>query len=137
VPGGFLVDANGRPSPMGDHLEPATLVHFWATWCPPCLTEIPAVLRLRHDIAAPGSVAVLLVAVGDSPDKVKSFLGDAADQALFDPRWDVAHRYGTRQLPETYLLINGRVADKFVGATEWDDPAVRERLRARLSGAGS
>jgi cytochrome c biogenesis protein CcmG, thiol:disulfide interchange protein DsbE len=109
-----------------------TVVHFWATWCPPCITEIPAILRLQKDFAAPGQLAVLLVAVSDSPEKVKTFLGGAAEQALFDPRWEVAHRYGTNQLPETYVLADGRVADKFVGATDWDAPEVRQRLRALI-----
>jgi thiol-disulfide isomerase/thioredoxin len=135
VPGGFLVDLTGRPSRIGDHLAPVTVVHFWATWCPPCITEIPAVLRLQKDIAAQGSVAVLMIAVGDSPEKVKRFLGERAGQALFDPRWDVAHRYGTQQLPETYVLVNGKVADKFVGATDWDAPQVRERLQAEIARA--
>jgi thiol-disulfide isomerase/thioredoxin len=126
---GFLVDATGRPTPLGRRLEPVTVLHFWATWCPPCVTEIPAILRLRQDFAEPGAVAVLLVAVADSPEQVRTFLGGAAGEALFDPRWEVAHRYGTQQLPETYVLVRGRVAAKFTGATEWDSPAVREQLR--------
>jgi thiol-disulfide isomerase/thioredoxin len=132
IAGGFLVDAGGRPAPLGERMAPVTVIHFWATWCPPCLTEIPAVLRLQKDLAAPGRLAVLMVAVNDAPEKVKTFLGANADQALFDPRWEVAHRYGTNQLPETYVLVDGRVADKFVGATDWDAPAVRERLRALM-----
>ena len=127
---GYLVDIAGRPAPLGERLEPVTLVHFWATWCPPCLTEIPALLRLREEFSQPGAAAVVLVAVNDSPDKVKTFLGDAAAEALFDPNWEVARRYGTQLLPETYLLVDGRVAEKFTGATDWDDPRVRERLRA-------
>jgi thiol-disulfide isomerase/thioredoxin len=127
---GYLVDIAGRPAPLGERLEPVTLVHFWATWCPPCLTEIPALLRLREEFAQPGAAAIVLVAVNDSPDKVKTFLGDAASEALFDPNWEVARRYGTQLLPETYVLVDGRVSEKFTGATDWDDPAVRERLRA-------
>jgi thiol-disulfide isomerase/thioredoxin len=130
VAGGFLVDATGRPTPLADRLAPVTLVHFWATWCPPCITEIPAVLRLQKEMEKPGEFAVLTIAVGDSPEKVKTFLGAAAHQALFDPRWDVAHRYGTFQVPETYVLVNGKVADKFVGATEWDRPEVRRKVQA-------
>ncbi len=132
---GYLVDVNGRPAPLGDRLEPVTLVHFWATWCPPCLTEIPAILRLRDELARPGTFAVVLVAVSDSPEKVKPFLGEASDEALFDPRWEVARRYGTQLLPETYVLVDGKVADKFVGATDWDDRAIRQRIEARLPAA--
>jgi thiol-disulfide isomerase/thioredoxin len=135
VAGGFLLDATGRPAPLGERLTPVTLVHFWATWCPPCITEIPAVLRLQKELAKPGEFAVLLIAVGDSPEKVKTFLGTSADQALFDPRWEVAHRYGTFQVPETYLLVNGKVADKFVGATDWDRPDVRQRLQTLRTAA--
>lgn len=127
---GFLVDIGGRPAPLGEHLEPVTLVHFWATWCPPCLTEIPAILRLRQELAEPGAAAVVLIAVADSPAQVKTFLGDDAGEALFDPRWEVAHRYGTHQLPETYVVLDGRVAEKFVGATDWDAPEIRAKLAA-------
>src|SRR5688500_7862506 len=82
VPGGFLVDAAGRPRPLGEELAPATLLHFWATWCPPCVTEIPALMRLAEDLEAPGVFRVLLVAVNDSPDQAAKFLGSAAGRAL-------------------------------------------------------
>src|SRR5262245_63555733 len=109
-PGGFLLDAGGRPSPLGPRLSPVTLVHFWATWCPPCIEEIPALQRLARDFAGHHDFAVLMVAVSDSADKVRTFLGPgAADAVLFDPRWEVANRYGTDKLPETYLVVNGQV----------------------------
>ncbi len=136
APGGFLIDGLGRPAPLGERMGNATLVHFWATWCPPCLTEIPALQALRSELEAPGQFHVVLVAVADSPEKVKTFLGDAAGAALYDPKWEVAHRYGTEKLPESYLVVRGRVVEKFPGATDWDDPQVRARLAARLEAAG-
>jgi thiol-disulfide isomerase/thioredoxin len=135
APGGFLIDALGRPTPMATRMAEATLVHFWATWCPPCLTEIPALQRLRRDLSGPG-VGIVMIAVEDNPERVKTFLGGADADALFDPNWEVAHRYGTRQLPETYLVVRGRVVEKFVGATDWDDPAVRRALATRLAASG-
>jgi thiol-disulfide isomerase/thioredoxin len=131
-PGGFLIDGLGRPAPLADRMAQATLVHFWATWCPPCLTEIPALQALRRELEAPGRFHVVLVAVADSPDKVKTFLGDAASAALYDPKWEVAHRYGTEKLPESYLVVRGRVVEKFAGATDWSDPEVRARLAGWL-----
>jgi hypothetical protein len=44
----------------------------------------------------------------------------------------VANRYGTDKLPETYLVIRGQVVRKWVGATDWDDPALRAEIAARL-----
>jgi thiol-disulfide isomerase/thioredoxin len=135
APGGFLLDASGRPSPLGPRLAPVTLVHFWATWCPPCIEEVPALERLSRDLSGRGDFAVLMIAVSDEPGKVAAFLGPAADMVLFDPKWEVANRYGTRQLPETYLVVRGRVLEKFVGSTDWDDPGIRRRIAALAGGA--
>jgi thiol-disulfide isomerase/thioredoxin len=136
APGGTLVDAQGRPQPMASLLTQVTLLHLWATWCPPCLAEIPQVLRLERDLAELPGFRVLLVAVADNQGQVEGFLGkDDADRVLYDPRWEISTRLGTRQLPETYLLVGGKEIEKFVGATEWDDPAIRARIRAAAEDA--
>jgi thiol-disulfide isomerase/thioredoxin len=135
APGGFLVDAGGRPTPLGTRLAPATLLHFWATWCPPCVTEIPALQRLDRDLGDP-AFQVVMVAVADDPAKVRAFLGGRAEEALFDPRWEVAHRYGTRKLPESYLVVRGKVVEKFTGSTDWSSAEVRDGLARRLAASG-
>jgi thiol-disulfide isomerase/thioredoxin len=131
-PGGFLFDASGQAATIGPRLAPVTLVHFWATWCPPCIKEIPALQRLSSDFSRHHDFKVLMVAVSDSNDKVRSFLGSGSDQILFDPAWDVAKRYGTDKLPETYLVIGGKVVRKFVGMTDWDDPGLRREIESKL-----
>ncbi|HEX9941018.1 MAG TPA: TlpA disulfide reductase family protein [Thermoanaerobaculia bacterium] len=137
-PGGFLYDSAGRAATLGPRLAPVTLVHFWATWCPPCIQEIPALQRLVRDFGGQHGFAVVMVAVSDSADKVRAFLGPgASDAVLFDPRWEVANRYGTDKLPETYLIVNGQVVRKFVGMTNWDDPKLRAEIAARLGGRAS
>jgi|SRR5918992_3569164 thiol-disulfide isomerase/thioredoxin len=130
--GGFLYDSNGQPATLGPRLTPVTLVHFWATWCPPCIPEVPALQRLTRDFANYPEFSVLMVAVSDSNEKVRAFLGSGADMVLFDPQWEVAHRYGTDKLPETYLVVNGQVVRKFVGTQNWDDPAIRSELATHL-----
>jgi cytochrome c biogenesis protein CcmG/thiol:disulfide interchange protein DsbE len=132
APPGFLLDAGGRAATLGSRLAPVTLVHFWATWCPPCIEETPALDRLVHDFAGYRDFAVLRVAVADSRSRVDAFLGSGAPSVLYDPQWDVAHRYGTDQLPETYLVVGGRIVEKFIGEVNWDDPAVRQKIAARL-----
>ncbi|HXO22623.1 MAG TPA: TlpA disulfide reductase family protein [Thermoanaerobaculia bacterium] len=135
APGGFVLDSGGRPAPLGPRLAPVTLVHFWATWCPPCIQEVPALQRLTADLADRRDFTVLMVAVADSNDRVRSFLGAGSDMVLFDPNWDVAHRYGTRQLPETYLVVRGKVLDRFVGQTDWDDVNLRRKILSHLGPA--
>lgn len=127
-PGGFLVDAAGRPQPLARELKPVTLVHFWATWCAPCLTEIPVLLDFARD-RRDEHFGLVMIAVADAPDAARRFVGGADFPLLFDPDWDVAHRFGTRKLPETHLLVGGKVVDSFVGATDWRDPAIRARIQ--------
>jgi thiol-disulfide isomerase/thioredoxin len=134
-PGGFLIDAHGRPTKLGPMLAPVSLVHFWSTWCPPCIKEAPAIQRLAHDYAGRKHFALVMVAVQDSEEKVRGLLGAGADMVLFDPNWDVANRYGTDKLPETYLVVRGEVVEKFVGQTDWDNPQVRAKLDSYLGGA--
>jgi thiol-disulfide isomerase/thioredoxin len=136
-PGGFPLDLDGRPAKLGTQLAPVSLVHFWATWCPPCVSEVPSLQRLARDFQRRDDFSVVMIAVDDQKNKVTSFLGPGWDMVLFDPTWDVAHRYGTDKLPETYLVVRGKVVDKYVGATDWDDPKVREQLSALLRPAPS
>jgi thiol-disulfide isomerase/thioredoxin len=130
APGGFLTDRQGKPTPLAGRYAPVTLVHFWATWCPPCIEEAPALDRLTHDLAAPGRLAVVRIAVVDSPDRVRAFLKGNDEDVLFDGNWNIAHRFGTEQIPETYIIVRGKVVKKFDGVANWDDPALRAQLVA-------
>lgn len=156
APGGFLVDGDGRPVPLAQRLAPVTLVHFWATWCAPCVTEIPALKELAKDFQDAPGFDLVMIAVDDEAEKVKPFLGSLAPMALYDPTWDVANRYGTRKLPETYLVVDGQVVGvpsqdrlrretglrldgkkpRWVGQTDWGDPQIRAELREKLEGLG-
>ncbi len=133
APGGFLLDGDGRPQPLAARMAPVTLVHFWATWCPPCITEIPALERLWTDFGDRPDFEVAMVAVDDTMAKVEPFVGSRAPMMLYDPQWEVAHRYGTRKLPETYLVVGGRVVEKWIGAQNWDDPAIRGAIAEHLA----
>jgi cytochrome c biogenesis protein CcmG/thiol:disulfide interchange protein DsbE len=127
-PGGMLVDPNGRPVPLSRDLRDATLVHFWATWCPPCVQELPELVRFARAEQGP-DFNVVFVAVADEPEAAKRFFNAPDLTLLFDPTWDVAHRFGTDQIPESHLVVGGKVVKSFVGATAWNDPAVRRELQ--------
>jgi thiol-disulfide isomerase/thioredoxin len=127
-PGGYPIDAAGRPQPLAREFRDVTLVHFWASWCPPCLTEIPSLLGWARS-ARSARLAVVLIAVADDPGVARRFVGPTDLPVLFDPSWDVAHRFGTEKLPETHVVVDGEVVDTFVGATDWADPAVSARIQ--------
>lgn len=138
APGGFVIDAGGRPIPVGSRMAPVTLVHFWATWCPPCMTEIPSLDRLSDDLGEyRGDFTILMVAVNDDMERVAGFVGDRISSVLYDPSWEVAHRYGTRKLPETYLVVKGDVVERWIGAQDWNDPGIRRRILDAVRGLRS
>lgn len=126
--GGFLLDEEGHASALASTLRRATLVHFWASWCPPCKDELPKLARFARQRSS-DRFNVVFVAVADQPAAARRFL-DAPDIPLkFDPTWDVAHRFGTLKLPETHLVVDGKVVDSFVGPADWDDPALADKLQ--------
>jgi cytochrome c biogenesis protein CcmG, thiol:disulfide interchange protein DsbE len=135
-PGGFLLDAQGRPAKLGPLLAPVSLVHFWASWCPPCIKETPDLQKLALDFSSRKDFSIVMVAVQDTSDKVRNLLGPGADMVLYDPKWEVANRYGTDKLPETYLVVRGKVVRKFVGQTDWSNPALRAEIESYLGAGG-
>lgn len=130
---GMLVDTSGQVVTLGSQLAPVTLLHFWATWCPPCIDEVPAIQRLSEDYANNHQFALVMVAVQDDPVAVDEFLDGRFKFTLFDPQWEVARRFGTEKVPETFLLVNGEVVQSFIGATPWDDPSVRQPIDQALA----
>ncbi|XP_020909016.1 uncharacterized protein LOC110246972 [Exaiptasia diaphana] len=131
APMGNLVDASGRVVPLASQTAPVTLIHFWSTWCPPCITETPAIQRLAADYADNPRFQLVMVAVADDTQKVSEFLG-ASGPGLFDPDWKVARSYGTQKLPETHLVVRGRLVDSYIGAVNWDDPEIRGQIEDAL-----
>jgi len=131
APGGFLVDDGGRPAPLAERMAPVTLIHFYASWCPPCLEEAPSMTRLAKDFAGQPGFRVVMIAVADDVARAKAVAG--TDDILFDPQWETAHRYGTRQLPDSYLIVDGKVQRKFEGPVDWDDAQVREALKMAVA----
>lgn len=129
APGGELTDFEGNEVALESRMADVTLVHFWATWCPPCIAEVPSIRRLEADLAGE-PFSLLMIAVADDKEKAREFLGD--DETLFDPQWDLAHDYGTTKLPETHLVVDGKVVESFVGAQDWDRLEIRKRIRQAL-----
>ena len=119
------------------------VLNFWATWCPPCVDEMPSLLELQKKFQVK-DVTVLAVDIGDDPDDYHKFLKDHAIDLLTvrEPgeKTDngviasVSSRYGTFKLPETYIIDrNGVIRRKFIGAVDWSQQEVVEYL-SRLSG---
>jgi peroxiredoxin len=110
---------------LADQRGKVVLINFWATWCPPCREEMPAMERLWQRQRDRGFV---LVAVSLDADRgpVKPF---AAEHGLtfpigLDSKLEVANLYGIRALPATFIVDrHGQVAALALGPRDWDNDA--------------
>lgn len=133
VPRTFANDRHGNRVQIGTLLPRVALVHYWATWCAPCVTEIPTLLAFERELAGREDFKTLYLAVADDPAKAEKFVSGAVGPVLFDAGWESAHKWGTRALPETWLVVDGRIHHRWEGAQDWADPAVRKLVLDALA----
>jgi thiol-disulfide isomerase/thioredoxin len=117
------------------------VVHFWATWCPPCAEELPGLLAYAREIQKDPSIELLAVSVDDDFKTVSSWLKEhgAADLPIaLDPGRRVATRMGTEKFPETYILsANGDLVAHVKGPVDWSSKEIRAQIDELRHGTGA
>ncbi|MGY1424928.1 redoxin family protein [Lysobacter sp. A289] len=92
------------------------VVNLWATWCPPCRREMPALAQAQQQYA---DVSIVLVNQGEGPDEIRDYLsseGLVLDNVLLDPFSSVMQEVGSRGLPTTLFFdANGTLVDTHMG----------------------
>jgi peroxiredoxin len=140
----FTVQDSDRSVSLSQYRGKIVVLNFWATWCPPCVEEMPSLMQMQKKFQGK-DVIVLAVSVDDDPDAYHKFLKDHAVELLTvrdpgGPKTDqgvnasVASRYGTYKFPESYIIDrNGIIRRKFIGAIDWNQQEIVEYL-SRLQG---
>src|SRR5579883_2436582 len=102
VPDFSLVTADGRPVTLSSFRGQVLVLDFWASWCPPCVQETPALNALAQRFA-PQQVTVLGISIDEDPVAYQTFLAryHITFPTARDPGQSIMHRYGTVQIPET------------------------------------
>lgn len=141
-----LARLDGGTGSLDDYRGRVVLLNFWATWCPPCVEEMPALQRLQERLEPEGlSVVGLNV---DAPmgqldraarrgGNVRRFVSEhgLGFDILLDPEGETLQRYGVTGLPTTLLIDReGRVVSRTVGPAAWDDSVHVARIREILGG---
>jgi thiol-disulfide isomerase/thioredoxin len=104
------------------------ILNFWATWCPPCIDELPTLLALQQRLP---QITILAISEDDDPTEYHRFLADNHVDLLTlrDPSNRVPHLYGTLKIPESYVIDrNGILRRKFVSAQNWTSPEILDYL---------
>lgn len=133
-----MADDFTLPTPAGDtfkltdHRGKVILINFWATWCPPCLQEMPAMERLYRQHKDAG-FEMVAVSVDADMAKVKPFL--AAHKFTFrvvmDAPMALANTYGVRALPSSFIVDRkGTLAALAIGPRHWDNDASHSLVEA-------
>ncbi len=127
-----LPSLDGKQVSLSDFRGKVVLVHFWATWCPPCVEELPVLDRLfRSGMGGDFEILAVSVDEGGAP-AVAAFMKqhNLTLPVLLDPGAPVSHSYGTFKFPETYILDRkGIVRYKVIGAADWSNPANIKAIR--------
>jgi peroxiredoxin len=125
---------DGRTLSPGNFGGKLLVVHFWATWCPPCVTETPSLNEFQKQYAKDG-VVVLGISVDQNANAYRNFLRrmKISFATARDPEAKIASDYGTFQYPETYIVNrDGKVVEKIISNTDWMDPERQNLIRAML-----
>jgi thiol-disulfide isomerase/thioredoxin len=136
---GFAGDG-GSALTLADFRGKVVLLNLWATWCGPCVEELPSLDRLQGKLAGPDFEVVALSQDLGGRDTVTSFYRRHAigRLALYTDRSNaLAHKLGINGLPTTLILDRqGRAVGALVGTADWDSPEAIALLRYYIDAPG-
>ena len=113
-----------------DHHGQVVLINFWATWCPPCLEEMPAMERLYRQ-HRDGGFTLVAVSVDADSKLVAPFLTARkfSFPVALDPSMNMANTYGVRALPSSFIVArDGTLAALAIGPRHWDSDAAHSLI---------
>ena len=116
-------DLKGAPKTLADYRGKVVVLNFWASWCPPCLREMPSLERLRLKMAG-RPLEIVAVDSAETLEEVSAYLSrmKLGFPILLDADGSNTRRWKVFALPTTFLLdAEGRIRYVLTGPTEWDE----------------
>ncbi|MRI00960.1 redoxin domain-containing protein [Kriegella sp. EG-1] len=114
---------------VGD--DKVTFISYWATWCPPCIAEMPSIVQLHEDY---GTRVNFLLLTNEKPEKVKSFLSKKGySLPIYRPAMNSPKELQLRSIPTNYIIDKtGKIIIKEIGAANWNSNKIRQILDENL-----
>jgi peroxiredoxin len=134
APSFAVTTENGQRISRSEFGGKLLVVNFWATWCPPCIEEMPSLNQFASSMSKEG-VVVLGISIDRSEQAYKNFLqrNQLSFSVARDPEENISSSYGTFKWPETYVINrDGKVVQKYIGPRDWNDPQIVNSIRALL-----
>lgn len=131
-----LQDMDEETVKLSDYRGKVVLLNFWATWCPPCIREMPSMERLHQKVDADDFKVIAINQMEDA-DEVFAFTGqleiDPTFEILFDTTSSVSQDYAVRGLPTTYLIDKkGKIRYRAIGGREFDHAEVVKLIESLI-----
>lgn len=129
-----IVGDDGKTYTRSDFGGKLLVLNFWASWCAPCVQEVPSLEAFQHVLGSEG-VVVLGVSIDTSQKRYEQFLRRFRVDfpTARDPEANISSNYGTFQIPETYLIDStGKVREKIISNQNWVDPQFLDRVKMML-----
>jgi thiol-disulfide isomerase/thioredoxin len=125
---------DGTPATLADFKGRVVVLNFWATWCGPCVAEMPSLDRLHKALAA-DAVTFVLVSNEDAPT-IRAFLAKKTfSLTSYRSQASPPGLFASDSIPTTFIVApDGRIIVRHVGMARWDDPATVTFIRGLASG---
>lgn len=130
-----LPDLTDRQHSLSDYSGKVVLINFWASWCPPCIYELPELKRLQKRLGD-RPFEIISLNVGEKKYKVRRFvkLVNFDLPVLLDTSNDTFNRWGVKTLPTSFLVgADGRIRYRVRGDPGWDNQSTLDVLEQLLS----
>src|SRR5262245_40432412 len=134
APDALLVARDATSRRLSDLRGQPVLLHFWATWCPPCREELPGLLALGRELSGEGKLQLVALSLDQNWETIQSFFpGEIPAEVVRDEAGTAAKALGVSTLPDTYLLApDGSALLRFQGPRDWRTTLARESLAKEL-----
>ena len=132
-----LEDTKGNQVSLSDLRGKVVMVNFWATWCPPCIEEMPSMERLNEAMAEDDFVLLAINTEKNGRSVVPPFLNKTpyTFPILYDDKGDVQKQYGVYKFPESFIIRkDGTVDQKIIGPLDWSSPKTIAYLKSLSKG---
>jgi len=124
---------DGETVTLADFEGQVLVVNFWATWCAPCVEEMPTLDALQQEMSPKGLEVIAVSQDRGGRERVEPFLRERLNLRelgiYLDQKGELARAFDVRGLPATFVInAEGRVVGRLDGPAEWNDPEVHDLL---------